>query len=158
MEQILNALWNIIKNDSGYIILIIVVLSTCIEIAPIKINPLSFLFKWIGDIINKDIKEQLHSVSTQLDDVSDRIDKIEINDTRSTILDFANSCMNERRHTKEEFDHMIDLHTEYEEKIAEKGMKNGRVDLAFKYISDLYMKCQKEDSFLDSKKSNKSSS
>lgn len=151
MEQILNALWNIIKNDSGYIILIIVVLSTCIEIAPIKINPLSFLFKWIGDIINKDIKEQLQSVSTQLDDVSDRIDKIEINDTRSTILDFANSCMNERRHTKEEFDHIIDLHTEYEEKIAEKGMKNGRVDLAFKYISELYMRCQKEDSFLDSK-------
>lgn len=151
MEQILNALWNIIKNDSGYIILIIVVLSTCIEIAPIKINPLSFLFKWIGDIINKDIKEQLQSVSTQLDDVSDRIDKIEINDTRSTILDFANSCMNERRHTKEEFNHIIDLHTEYEEKIAEKGMKNGRVDLAFKYISELYMRCQKEDSFLDSK-------
>lgn len=151
MERILNTLWDVIKNDSGYIILIIVVLSTCIEIAPIKINPLSLLFKWIGDIINKDIKEQLQSVSTQLDDVSDRIDKIEINDTRSTILDFANSCMNERKHTKEEFDHIIDLHTEYEEKIAEKGMKNGRVDLAFKYISELYMRCQKEDSFLDSK-------
>lgn len=150
MEHILNTLWDVIKNDSGYVLLIVVVLSTCIEIAPIKINPLSFLLKRAGDIINKDIKDQLDSVSTRLEDVSDRIDKIEINDTRSTILDFANSCMNERKHTKEEFDHIIDLHSEYEEKISEKGMKNGRVDLAFEYIRELYMKCQKEDSFLGS--------
>lgn len=146
METIINA----IKNDSGYIFLTIAIFSTCIEIAPIRINPLSSLLKWIGNTINKDIKDQLDSVSKRLDDVSDRLDNFELKDTRSTILDFANSCMNERKHTKEEFDHMIDLHTDYEEKIAEKGMKNGRMDLAFKYISDLYMKCQRENSFLDS--------
>lgn len=150
MEAFFELLWNVIKNDSGYIILVIAVLSACVEISPIKINPLSSLLKWIGGLINKDIKDQLSSVSSQLDNLQERIDKMEINETRSAILDFANSCMNERRHTKDEFDHIVDLHTEYEKTISEKGMKNGRVDLAFKYISELYLKCQNEDSFLDS--------
>lgn len=68
---------------------------------------------------------------------------------RSTILDFANSCMNGKNHTKEEFEHVIDIHTQYEETIVQRGLKNGRVDLAFKYISELYTKCLNENSFLD---------
>ena len=150
MNAILDSLVNIIKNDSGYIVLVTVILSACIEISPIKINPLSSLLKWIGNTINKDMKEQLQEVSTQLTNVSDRIDNIELNNTRSTILDFANSCMNERKHTKEEFDHIIDLHTEYEKTIEAKKLTNGRMDLAFKYISELYLRCQTENSFLDS--------
>lgn len=128
---------------------LVIFLSIFIEIVPIKVNPISALFKWIGSVVNKDINEKLSGMSTQLDDVSNRIDIIEINDMRSTILDFANSCMNQRKHTKEEFEHMIDLHTQYEEKISEKGIKNGRMELAFKYISDLYTKCLNENSFLD---------
>lgn len=149
MDVLLQQLGSLIKNEGGYILFIFIFVTTCIEIAPIKVNPLSSLLKWMGNIINKDIKDQLNLVSGQIESVSNRIDKIEIQDNRTIILDFANSCMNERRHTKEEFDHIIDLHTEYESTIKEKGLKNGRVDLAFKYISDLYLKCQQEDSFLD---------
>lgn len=136
--------------NSTTLLTIILFLSIFIEITPIKINPVSALFKWIGEITNKDINEKLNKMSIKLEDVSERIDKIEINDMRSAILDFANSCMNERRHTKEEFEHVIDLHTQYEETIEKKGLRNGRVDLAFRYISDLYTKCLNENSFLDS--------
>jgi len=139
----------IIKNNQGFIVTLVTVSSIFIEISPIKINPISALFKWIGDALNKDTREQLSSISTKLESVSDRIDKIEINDMRSTILDFANSCMNERKHTKEEFEHIIDLHTQYEDTISKKNMKNGRVELAFKYISDLYTSCLNENSFLN---------
>ena len=135
--------------NSTTLLSIVVIISIFIEITPIKVNPLSALFKWIGTVTNKDINEKLNGMSNKLDDVSKRIDIIEINDMRSTILDFANSCMNQRKHTKEEFEHVIDLHTQYEEKISEKGIKNGRMELAFKYISDLYVKCLNEDSFLD---------
>lgn len=145
MESILE----IIKNNQGFIVTLVTVSSIFIEISPIKINPISALFKWIGDALNKDTREQLSSISTKLESVSDRIDKIEINDMRSTILDFANSCMNERKHTKEEFEHIIDLHTQYEDTISKKNMKNGRVELAFKYISDLYTSCLNENSFLN---------
>ena len=136
--------------NSTILLSIIVIISIFIEITPIKVNPLSALFTWLGSVINKDINEKLNSMSTKLEDVSTRIDMIEINNMRTQILDFANSCMNDRRHTKEEFEHMIDLHSSYIDIINEKGIKNGRMDLAYKYISDLYVKCLNEDSFLDS--------
>lgn len=139
----------IIKDNQGTIISVLMLTSIFVEISPIKINPLSALIKWIGDALNKDTRAQLSSISEKLGDVSERIDKIEINDMRSTILDFANSCMNERKHTKEEFEHIIDLHTQYEDTISKRNMKNGRVDLAFKYISDLYTNCLNENSFLN---------
>lgn len=145
MEQLLKLL----QDDTGIFVSFILFISIFIEITPVKINPLSFLIKWVGDSFNRDAREKLSSISLQLNDVSNRIDKIEINDMRSAILDFANSCMNERKHTKEEFEHIIDLHTQYEETIAKRGMRNGRVDLAFKYISELYDKCLHENSFLD---------
>lgn len=146
MEQLLK----LVTENAGGIAIVIVFFSIFVEITPIKINPLSFIIKWIGDCFNRDTRDKLSSISLQLDDLSNRIDKIEINDMRSSILDFANSCMNERKHTKEEFEHAIDLYTSYEKIIEDRGIKNGRIDLAYQYISDLYTTCLKENSFLDS--------
>ena len=143
--------------NSSTLLAIATIVSIFIEIAPIKVNPLSAIFKWIGDVTNKDVNEQLSGMSLKLEDVSNRIniienriDMIEINNMRTQILDFANSCMNGRKHTKEEFEHVIDLKNNYDSIIEEKGLKNGRVELAFKYISDLYVRCLNENSFLDS--------
>ena len=144
-------LLEIIKQcDSTTIFIIVAVIGMFVEITPIKLNPFSSIIKWIGNKLNGDTNNQLETISLQLETVSGRIDKIEINDMRSQILDFANSCMNKRKHTKEEFEHIIDLHTQYEDIISKKGMTNGRVDLAFRYISDLYTICLNENSFLGS--------
>lgn len=144
-------LLEIIKQcDSTAIFIIVAVIGMFVEITPIKLNPFSSIIKWIGNKLNGDTNNQLETISLQLETVSGRIDKIEINDMRSQILDFANSCMNKRKHTKEEFEHIIDLHTQYEDIISKKGMTNGRVDLAFRYISDLYTICLNENSFLGS--------
>lgn len=138
------------STDIGTLTALVAFIGIFVEISPLKINPLSVVIQWFGNALNKDTRKQLASISLKLEQVSERIDKIELNDMRSAILDFSNSCMNERRHTKEEFEHVIDLHTQYEEIISEKGLKNGRVDLAFRYISELYTKCLNENSFLDS--------
>ncbi len=138
------------STDIGTLTALVAFIGIFVEISPLKINPLSAVIQWFGNALNKDTRKQLASISLKLEQVSERIDKIELNDMRSSILDFSNSCMNERRHTKEEFEHVIDLHTQYEEIISEKGLKNGRVDLAFRYISELYTKCLNENSFLDS--------
>ena len=134
--------------NSTTIVAIIIALGIFVEIVPVKFNPLSSIVKWIGNCLNSETKEQLSSIFEKLENLSYRIDEIEINDMRSTILDFANSCMNERKHTKEEFEHVIDVHSQYTDIISERGLTNGRVDLAFKYISELYTKCLNENSFL----------
>lgn len=145
MEKILD----IIHCNSSAILTVITFIGIFIEISPIKINPFTFIMKWLGDCLNKKTREQLTSISKQLNDVSNRIDKIEINDMRSAILNFQNACTI-RKHTREEFEHIIDLHSQYEQIIKEKGIENGRVDLAFDYISKLYEKSLENHSFLDS--------
>lgn len=143
--------------NSTSLLTFVIFLSVFIEIVPIKVNPVSAVFKWIGKVSNKDIEKKIVGISTKLENVSERIDKIEnridmieINNMRTQILNFANSCMNGRKHTKEEFEHVIDLKNNYDLIINKRGFKNGRVDLAFKYMSDLYVKCLNENSFLDS--------
>ena len=45
----------------------------------------------------------------RLERMTDEKDRI-----RYEVLDFANSCRNGRRHTKDEFQHIIDLNDKYE--------------------------------------------
>ena len=67
---------------------------------------------------------------------------------RTTVLDFANSCRQKRRHTKEEFDHMFALNDKYQSLLKETKQQNGRFEDAFNYIKDLYRTCMNENDFL----------
>lgn len=72
----------------------------------------------------------------------------EIDYIRTTVLDFANSCRQKRKHTKEEFDHMFALNDKYHELLKATNQKNGRFEQAFEYIKTLYRKCVEENDFL----------
>lgn len=141
MKEIIESIIVLLKHNTGYCAFLLVLIGTCIEIVPIKINPISALLRWMGDKINGNIKSQLN-------DISHRVANIEINDMRSTILDFANSCMNDHKHTQEEFNHILELYRQYEEVIEANHMTNNQMDLAYEYIKKLYTQCLQENSFL----------
>ena len=67
---------------------------------------------------------------------------------RWEVLDFANNCRNDIRHTKDEFDHIIDLNTKYHVLLKKYGEENGVFDAEYEYILELYRKCQRNNSFL----------
>lgn len=95
--------------------------------------------------MNHDIKEQLNKIEKDLQE-----HKIE--SWRAEILDFANSCMNHRRHTKEEFNNFFKAHDNYEIYVKENGLENGCVDAAFKYVEQIYLHCAKTNDFLADEK------
>ena len=43
--------------------------------------------------------------------------------------------MNRRKHTKEEFDHIIKVHDDYLQYVRERNLENGQVKLAYEYIA-----------------------
>ena len=63
------------------------------------------------------------------------------------ILEFSNSCINHRRHTKEEFDHIIDVCGKYDKYIKDNELTNGQVDAAHEYILELYKECMRTNDF-----------
>lgn len=67
---------------------------------------------------------------------------------RYEVLDFANSCRNGRRHTRDEFQHIIDMNDKYEKLLRETNDKNGVFAEEYRYIVELYHKCQIENDFL----------
>lgn len=134
---------------------VFVIMATLLQISKININPWDKFFGWIGDRINKKVNTRLDEMNLKVDGVSDKLDRHiaeselkDVQDTRRDILDFANSCMNGRKHTKEQFDFVIKECDDYEIYIESKNIKNGVVTSAIKEIRRLYDKCVQTNSFL----------
>ena len=74
-----------------------------IDLTPgIKVQPVRWLIKQLGNLMNHDMKEQLDQL--QKDFTDHKVDS-----WRMEILEFQSSCINHRRHTKEEFDQIKNL-------------------------------------------------
>lgn len=127
---------------------VITVFGIFFEIAPIKINPITKILNYCGDKINADLRKDIASMKEDIKRVDDKVDANEIDRIRFEILDFANSCRNKRRHTREEFSHIIEINTKYHKIIEEKGLENGQIDIEFDFIKSLYKKCLEKNSFL----------
>lgn len=98
------------------------------------------------------LSEEIESVKTDLTEkikaVSDSNDKYEMKRLRWEILDFANSCKNKRKHTQDEYRHIIEVHDDYEKLLSSTGEENGFLDAEFDYILKLYAERQEQNDFL----------
>lgn len=154
-------------SSLGFWGLVAFLMSWGIELIPkIKWSPWTAIFKWIGskfndrfdkrfDELDQKFDEHLDCLEEQVGEVRSRLDEHikgqelkDLQDTRRDILEFANSCMNKRKHTKEQFDFVITQCDEYEKYISENDVKNGIVESAIREIRRLYDKCIQENSFL----------
>ena len=123
-------------------------LMTLIQIAPIKINPWDKILTWIGNHMNADIVKRVDVIEGKLDEhIKDSAEE-RVRKVRADILDFANACMNGRKHTKEEFEFVISECDAYEKHIEKLQIKNGVATAAIREIRRLYEKGISENSFL----------
>ena len=112
-----------------------------VEVTPIKVNPLSWLLKWVGSKVNGEMLKRIDKLEANVD--TNEMDRI-----RWEVLDFANSCRNGRRHTQDEFEHIITLVKKYEGLLKKCGKENGVFEMEYKYILKLYEKCQQTNDFI----------
>ena len=77
-----------------------------------------------------------------------QVDENEKDRIRWEVLDFANSCRNGRRHTKDEFQHIITLDGKYKALLKKTGDTNGVFDAEYQFIRELYAERQRKNDFL----------
>ena len=131
------AVWEEIK----WILSILAGCGIVIDLTPgVKFQPVRWLLKRLGNLINADIKKQL-------DELQKEVTEFKADSWRTEILDFSDSCMNHRRHTKEQFDHVIEILDRYDKYITENKLTNGQVDVAHEYILEIYKQCIRENDF-----------
>ena len=134
-----------------------------IEIIPkIKWSPWSALIRWIGSKFNTHIDAKLDTVREEVKAVDKKVTNVQaeltkhiseseaktLADMRRDILDFSNACMNGRKHTKEQFEFMIDRCDKYEEYITINKITNGVIESAIKEIRRLYDERLRKNDFL----------
>lgn len=114
------------------------ILAIFVQITPaIKWNPLT----WLGNLLLGSIREDIHAIRQQVDEnEKDRI--------RWEVLDFANSCRNGGLHTKDEFQHIIDLHDKYAKLLEKTNDTNGVFTAEYEYIKHIYKERQEKNDFL----------
>lgn len=133
---------------AGNATLLLVVLSAFVEITPIKINPITDFLRWIGNKFNGPVLEKLNAQDEAMVEIRDVVDDNEIDRIRWEILDFSNSCRQGKKHTLDEFVHIIELNEKYHKILDRRGLTNGRIDLEYSFIVKIYEECQEKDSFL----------
>lgn len=113
---------------------VIAIFCVFFEIAPIKLHPITWLLGWLGKKLTGDIRKDIA-------DLREDVDRQRMSTIRSLVLDFSNSCLNGRLHTKEEFDHVIAENGNYEDLVTKYKEKNEVYTEAYSYILRTYRKC-----------------
>ena len=127
---------------------IIIVVSVFIQITPIKINPWSALFNWIGKTITGNACSKIDGLIDKVGKIEKDVKTNEKDRIRWEILDFANSCRNNRKHTRDEFQHIVALNDKYKRLLSETNDSNGVFEVAYNYIQDLYAERLEKNDFL----------
>jgi len=104
---------------------------------------------------NASINSMKHGTNTNCELLKTRLDQMEksndmqtVRQIKAHVLDFANSCMNGRRHTVREFRNIIKENKEYESIVAKYNLENDVYKNDFEYIMEIYHDCKKNRSFL----------
>lgn len=143
-------------------------------------NLFRICLKNIGNILTEDVRNDLIDLKEQYEIVTqnhtfertnlyDKLDNLEntinkVNDKlnnhiaesiRSDILDFQNSCINKRKHTKEEWTYIYRLCDKYEKHVEENQLKNSEAEEAIDYIRHVYREYLENGEFLISSQLNK---
>ena len=140
----------------------VAVAMTLVQIAPIKINPWSFIFKmlykgvcWVSRVSLAPVINKMEEIDKKVDTALSKIDAIEketetknANDWRWDILDFFNSARNGRPHAKEEWDHAVDQIKKYERHVEIHDIDNGVLEEASAWLRKEYQKHIDANDFL----------
>jgi len=81
--------------------------------------------------------------------MSTDIDENEKDRIRWEVLAFANSCRNNVKHSRDEFQHIITLNDKYRELLKKTDDKNGVFTTEYEWIHQIYEERLKKNDFLN---------
>ena len=137
-DKAMEPIWQFLGANWGWILAVFTVF---FEITPIKLHPITSLLNWIGKKLNGSIKKDIA-------DLRKDVDEQRMSSIRTLVLDFSNSCLNGRKHTKEEFDHILEENKTYEKLVKKYNIDNDVYREAIAYIKRVYRKRMDKRDFL----------
>lgn len=127
----------------------IVIVMSLIQIAPIKLNPWTWIGRAIGRLINGEVIEKVEALSKDVKDNKADDDEQWVSLSRSHILRFGDELLHGVGHSKEHFDQILEDISKYEHYCdSHPEYPNGKAIATIKQIKKTYQKCLEENNFL----------
>lgn len=123
--------------------------ATILQVAPIKINPWTWIARAIGRAINAELINEVDGMKKEIQAVKTATQEHEAKSARVRILRFGDEILHNVKHSQEHFNQVLLDITEYEE-YCEKHpeFRNNVTGITTKRIKATYEKCLEENSFL----------
>lgn len=104
----LMTIWEKITGDVGMTTFVVIVILSLIQIAPLKINPWSYIGKIIGKFLG------VTAISEKLNALEEKVDENQATTIRVRILRFEDELQGGKRHSKDSWDQVMDDIERYE--------------------------------------------
>lgn len=128
---------------------VLVLVMTLIQIAPIKINPWSWLLKAIGRLLNAEILEEVKTLKNDVKENKRDDDAQWASLRRSHILTFGDELRRGVSHSKEHFDQILLDISKYEAYCKNHpDFVNNIANATIIQIKKTYQECLEENKFL----------
>lgn len=121
---------------------------TLVQIAPIKINPWSWVGRALRKVIIGDIDEKLREIAKKVDKIEDTINERDAVLARTHILRFNDELYNNVKHSRDYFLQTLEDIDNYEKYCeAHPDFKNSRTTMAEQNIKEVYQRLFAEHKF-----------
>ena len=138
-------IWSFIKLHPEITVLGAV---TLVQIAPIKINPWSWVGRTLRKVIIGDIDEKLREIVKKVDKIEDTINERDAVLARTHILRFNDELYNNVKHSRDYFLQTLEDIDNYEKYCeAHPDFKNSRTTMAEQNIKEVYQRLFAEHKF-----------
>ena len=124
--------------------------TTLVQIAPIKLNPWSWLARAIGRAINEEVIQKVDKLEQELKAQKEYTEEQTAKACRIRILRFGDEILHDVHHSKEHYDQILLDVTDYENYCREHpNFRNNMTVLTTRRIMSTYERCLEEHSFLE---------
>lgn len=126
----------------------VIVLLSLIKVKPLEISVWHFLARKVGKAFNGELFDRLDDVDKTLNQHLDEHELTKADTNRQRILRFADEMYDNKYHSKESFDDILDKIKEYNAYCdAHPEYLNQKTVIATKVINDQYEECLKKHTF-----------
>lgn len=136
-------MWTIIASGGGAFLIILLGL---IKVKPLEISVWSWLFRKLGKAVNGEMFDKIEELNTSVEELKNQFDKHQKMDVekdmmnkRTQILRFADELHTKVFHSKEHFDEILDVISDYERYCSSHPeFKNTKTPISEKIIKETY--------------------
>lgn len=121
----------------GWAAVLLIILLSLIEVAPIKISPWTSILGWFG-------KKMTGNLQKQVDEVQKQITTMWVNAHRQSILTFARELRYGVKHSSDEWTNVLNQAEDYERFVHDRKITNGIITQDTEYIRSVYQEMSRE--------------